>query len=166
MTGANDARTLIGEINRSRAVAQRVCDFYDRRFAPRDAVAEDTDSAIVMAEVLGNYYTSLETLFLRISQFFENNLRPATWHRDLLVKMTIEVPELRPRVLSDESFRSLRELLSFRHFRRYYLEFDYDWDRLRLVEKAFLDARSRIDDELDTFARFLTELAAESDGGH
>lgn len=41
-------------------------------------------SALIVAGLLENYYTCLETIFLRISQSFENNLDPARWHNDLL----------------------------------------------------------------------------------
>ncbi len=33
-------------------------------------------------------------MFLRISQFFENNLDTEKWHRDLLHKMRIEIVDL------------------------------------------------------------------------
>ena len=32
-------------------------------------------------------------------------------------------------MLSDESHRLLTELMRFRHFKRYYLELDYDWEK-------------------------------------
>ena len=37
-------------------------------------------SALIVAGLLENYYTCLETIFLRISQSFENNLNSARWH--------------------------------------------------------------------------------------
>jgi hypothetical protein len=36
-------------------------------------------------------------------------------------------------VLSDETHRLLTELMRFRHFKRYYLELDYDWEKLRFL---------------------------------
>ena len=47
-------------------------------------------SALIIARLLENYYTCLETILLRISQHFENRLDPARWHNDLLQKMTLE----------------------------------------------------------------------------
>ena len=49
-----------------------------------------TSSAIVMAEIFSDFYTCLETMFLRISRFFENSLDQEKWHKDLLEKMTLE----------------------------------------------------------------------------
>ena len=36
------------------------------------------NAALIVAGLAANYYTCLETVFLRISQFFENTLRPIT----------------------------------------------------------------------------------------
>lgn len=41
----------------------------------------------------------LSTLFLRISQFFENSLESSRWHTDLLDKMTLHITGIRERVV-------------------------------------------------------------------
>ena len=41
---------------------------------------------MVITQSLTNYYTCLETIFLRISKFFENNLDKDQWHQSLLEK--------------------------------------------------------------------------------
>jgi hypothetical protein len=43
-------------------------------------------------------------------------------------------------VLSDESHRLLTELMRFRHFKRYYLELDYDREKLRFCSRCFAAA--------------------------
>ena len=87
-------------------------------------------SALIVAGLLENYYTCLETIFLRISQHFENRLDPSRWHNDLLQKMTLEIEGVRPAAVSEAAFSPLFELLKFRHFKRYYFELQYDWERL------------------------------------
>ena len=56
-------------------------------------------------------------------------------------QMTLTIPEVRPRVISDATFAALSELRRFRHFKRYYFSFDYDWDRLELVRSKYLACR-------------------------
>ena len=55
--------------------------------------------------------------------------------------MKVEVPGIRPTVLSQSTHHHLDELRRFRHFKRYYFEFDYDWERLdymaKVLEKVF-----------------------------
>ena len=60
-------------------------------------------SALIVTGLLENYYTCLETIFLRVSQFFENNLSPARWHGDLLEKMSIRIGGVRERVVSKDN---------------------------------------------------------------
>lgn len=56
---------------------------------------------------------------------------------DILDKMVLEKKGIRPRVFSDESHRLLAELMRFRHFKRYYPELDYDWEKLRCLLSVY-----------------------------
>lgn len=161
MSERTDVPTLLGEIRKSRSVLNRICSYYSGRFVGEGRLGESTESAIVLAEVLENYYSCCETIFLRISQHFENSLTADAWYKDLLRKMTLEIPGVRPRVISDESYTCLRELLRFRHFRRYYFEFEYDWEKLRMVETSCATASARLEQEFDAYERFLAEIAEE-----
>ncbi len=118
-------RDLIKIIEKNRKVLQRLDDFYTEFVNKREDISKrETSQAIVIADILVNYYTCLETIFLRISQFFGNHLRENKWHMDLLENMTLEIDDIRSAVISEETCRILMELLKFRHFKRYYFEFE------------------------------------------
>ena len=51
--------------------------------------------------------------------------------------MTLEIPEIRNAVISEQTFHILQEFLRFRYFKRYYVEFEYDWDKLEFLEKKY-----------------------------
>lgn len=87
-------------------------------------------AAVLIAGLLENYYTCAETVFVRVSQFFENNLDEKRWHKDLLERMTLEIEPVRPRVISQAAYDDLVEIMRFRHFRRYYFGTAYDWERV------------------------------------
>lgn len=70
--------------------------------------------------------------------------------------MVLEIDGIRPRVISDTTRDALRELIRFRHFKRYYLEFEYDWDKLAFLEKKFAAVRATIHDEITQFIGLLT----------
>ena len=112
-------------------------------------------SALIIAGLLENYYTCLETVFLRISQHFENRLDPARWHNDLLQKMTLEIEGVRVAAVSEGAYPPLFELLKFRHFKRYYFELEYDWDRLDYLVAKLRQAHPLVMEDLTRFARFL-----------
>ena len=116
-------------------------------------------SALIVAGLLENYYTCLETIYLRISQSFENKLDPARWPNDLLQKMTLEIEGVRTAAVSEETFSSLFELLKFRHFKRYYFELEYDWDRLDFLVTKLRQVHPLVTRDLERFVRFASALA-------
>lgn len=159
MSDLSEIAILQGEIEKTERILDRQDALY-RHFLDTDFVSlgKSRTSAIVVAEVLTNFYTCSETLFLRISQFFENELRPAKWHADLLRKMTIEVKGVRAPVLSDSTYAAMDEVRRFRHFHRYYFEMEYDWDKLEFLQKKYESLRTLLRTDLQQFGRFLAEL--------
>ena len=115
-------------------------------------------SALIVAGLLENYYTCLETIFLRVSQSFENSLDPARWHNELLRKMTLEIEGVRAAAVSEEAFSPLFELLKFRHFKRYYFELEYDWDHLDFLVSKLRGVHPLVTRDLERFVRFAREL--------
>ncbi len=115
-------------------------------------------SALIVAGLLENYYTCLETIYLRISQHFENDLGSDRWRQDLLQKMTLEIEGVRVAAVSEEAFQPLLELLQFRHFKRYYFEMEYDWDRLDFLVLKLRQAHPLATRDLERFGRFMSAL--------
>jgi hypothetical protein len=73
--------------------------------------------------------------------------------------MVLEIPDCRPRVISESTYRTFSEFLKFRHFTRYYFELDYDWDKLWFLIKKFNEIRMVVRDEIGVFDAYLCELA-------
>ena len=94
----------------------------------------------------------------RISQSFDNNLDAARWHNDLLQKMTLEIDGVRTAAVSEETFSPLFELLKFRHFKRYYFEPEYDWDRLDYLVTKLRQVHPLVARGLERFVRFASAL--------
>ena len=80
--------SLIYEIHKSIEVLDKINSFYKAykrtKSFENDNAIEQKEYSIVISEVVSNYYTCLETIFLRISQFFENQLNAEKWHKHLL----------------------------------------------------------------------------------
>lgn len=159
MSGENQVRVLVSELEKHQAVLEKITAFYDGYLEKTAGLKDRTsEQAIVVADLLANYYTCLETLFLRISQSFENSLAAERWHQDLLNKMTLRIVGVREAVVADVTAGLLLELLKFRHFKRYYFEFEYDWDRLDYLRKKFDQLRPAITADLDRFKQFLSAM--------
>ncbi|WPL16900.1 hypothetical protein Thiowin_01880 [Thiorhodovibrio winogradskyi] len=161
----DELRLLLGEVGEGRRALEKI-DLLYRHYGSRfrDEGARGLPDAVMLAEILGNTYTCIETVLFRISRVFENHLDSERWHKHLLQKMHIEVPGLRPAVLSPETFKLLDELRRFRHFKRYYYEFDYDWLRLEFLMTVYERMRPRLEADLDRFSGFLESLLVEADG--
>ncbi|MBN1348860.1 hypothetical protein JXJ21_05580 [candidate division KSB1 bacterium] len=151
--------TLKSEIIKGTNVLDRISEFYEQYIdATFDPGARRIDQAIVIADLICSYYTCLETIFFRISQFFENDLSKEKWHQDLLEKMTLNIEGVRTAVISGSTHQMLLELLKFRHFKRYYFELNYDWDKLEFIQKKFVQAVENVKRDLSAFLKFIDQL--------
>ena len=94
----------------------------NRRGAGRIASgATDELDYAALGYSIHNLYGVMENACFRIAKFFENGLSPQSWHRELLERMLLEIPDLRPAFLSRQEFLLLDELRGFRHvFRNLY----------------------------------------------
>jgi hypothetical protein len=161
MSRAGDLRELIGEIDGHAAVSRELL------AAARTLVDDDiprigrnTTTSVAAAGLIENYYTALETVLFRVSQNFGNSLDAERWHSDLLHRMTLAVPDVRPAVITNETHEMLDELMRFRHFKRYYFQLRYDWHRLDHLLALVDRTEPRIRSELSALRRFLVELVS------
>lgn len=154
---------LIGEIEKHQQVLLRLVALY------RDFTAKhpewsriDTETAMAAAQLFANYYTCIETIFFRISSFFENNLEKDRWHAHLLERMQCAIPGERPAVIDDRTGADLMEFLKFRHFTRYYFDFNYDREKLAFLGNKFKRTAEAIEGDLRTFISYLRALSNRS----
>lgn len=152
---------LVGVIDRQLEQAERLYQAV-RLALSRDIplIGRTGNAAVMIAGLVENYYTCIETAFHKVSQFFENHLDPTRWHADLLDKMTLRIEGVRVEAVSDAAYGPLRELQRFRHFKRYYFDTAYDWDRVDFVLKKLDEAHPRVVEDLRRFQAFLRTLAA------
>ena len=156
MSTEQKLRTLSSEVKKGIQVLDKIGSRLDV-FLDDSAQNQDLH-ALAVTQLLSNYYTCAETIFLRISRFFENNLPSEKWHQVLLERMTLEIEDFRPQVISEDVYRGLRELLKFRHFSRYYFDLEYDWDRLQFLLRKFSDSHAPLKCHLEDFDVYLQEL--------
>ena len=96
-------------------------------------IAELPDKALTRVQLdslgfaLHNLYNALENSFTQISLSFENHVKePFRWHQELLEKMFLEIPPVRPAVLPAPVKLLLVDLFGFRHFFRHGYEIALD----------------------------------------
>lgn len=124
---------------------------------------QDTDLYIDSAALnLHDVYSGVERVFKHIAATVDGNVpASAEWHRELLEQMGLDLPKIRPPVLTSNSIQHLDEYLRFRHVVRNVYTFSFDPERIgRLVQElgiVFVEIRQ----ELLAFADFLDKVGTE-----
>ena len=110
---------------------------------------------------LHNIYNALENSFTQISLSFENHVRDRErWHRELLDKMFLDLPPLRPAVLMNESRPLMGNLLGFRHLFRHAYEFTLDEGKTSALWRHWLAEGAAVKNALTQFSDTLRTIAA------
>jgi hypothetical protein len=117
------ADLLDGLIERNRRAQARV-----------DAGAVDELDWAALGYTIHNIYNAIEAYCLLVAKFFENELDPRTWHRDLLRRMTLDIGGIRPRLLDRHTAEALDDLRGFRHVFRNVYGTRLDPERVRLTQ--------------------------------
>lgn len=120
----------------------------------RAGVPEEYDHA-ALGYSIHNLYNAFENYALRIAKCFENHLDPGAWHRELVKRMTMEIPQVRPRVWSPEVARHVDELRRFRHAFRHIYDSGLDPAKLMLAQDH---VRPAVEGVLESHERFLLML--------
>src|SRR5437870_13115138 len=104
-------------------------------------------------------YTALEDLFKQIAKSFENHIEKLeTFHKELLLRMNIEIPKMRPAVLSTKSLLLLDKIRSFRHFIRHAYDCELDVEQLRLIQRSMEQEFSGVLQDLQSFHGYVQGL--------
>lgn len=107
---------------------------------------------ISSAYLLSSIYSCYEDIFKHIARVFENRIENlSSWHSELLNRMLIDVPDIRPAVLSDKTGAILDEMRSFRHIFRNSYVFVIDADRISAIVKKWNASKQRIRQEVEEF---------------
>lgn len=106
--------------------------------------------------LLHSLYNALENSFEQISRTFENHVVDAArWHRELLDKMFLAIPGVRPAVLASSLRPLLHDLRGFRHLFRHGYDLDLDPARLARLAQQWNSGKDELLTALQTFSDWL-----------
>ncbi len=108
--------------------------------------------------LLHNFYNGCENIFRSIARFFENDLGPSTWHKDLLKRMKMEISGYRPKVIDNELYGLLDDFRAFRHKFRHTYAFELDWEREQIVARKLLRTWAMFEEQVNVFLNQLNEI--------
>lgn len=110
---------------------------------------------------LHNLYNALENSFTQLSLTFENHVKDRVrWHRELLEKMFLDIPPIRPALFPAGMHPLLADLLAFRHLFRHGYELSLDPVKLHALATRWLDQGADVKEALRRFLKQLPDLPA------
>lgn len=130
--------------------------------APRN---EETFSLRARGSILHDFYTGVERIFRRVAEELNGGVPSGSeWHRQLLKDMELDLPAVRPRVVSSELAHRLDEYLGFRHLFRNVYGFTLKAERLQPLEDELQTLYADLASELRGFVTWLSGGLGEADG--
>jgi hypothetical protein len=105
-----------------------------------------------------NIYGLVENACLRIAKFFENGLSPDAWHKELLNRMLLDIPRIRPAFFTRGEFLVMDELRGFRHVFRNLYGRPLDKARLELLQEKIPSAIEMFKKSAARYSEFLERM--------
>ena len=130
----------------------------DRVEARREASDERPEAVDSLGYQLHNLYGAFEQVFEVVARFFENRVAAAGYHAGLIKRMQLDIPGVRPALLSASTAADLDELRRFRHLFRHAYSADLDPHKVRRLAAGAGTLRRAFARDLD---RFLASLRPE-----
>jgi ABC-type transporter Mla subunit MlaD len=124
---------------------------------------QDTDLFLDSASLnLHDIYSGFERIFKQIAATVDGTVPTgAEWHREILEQMGLDLPRVRPPILTQEAIQSLDEYLRFRHVVRNVYTFSFDPERIGRLVKELDAVFEKVKQELSAFADFLETVSGK-----
>ena len=154
---------LAGRIRKELDDLERLVSRANRAMNTAQKNPQDTDLYIDSASLnLHDVYSGFERVFKQIAATVDGNMPTgAEWHRELLEQMGLDLPKVRPPILTSDSIQRLDEYLRFRHVVRNVYTFSFDPERIGRLVKELDTVFDQIRRELLAFANFLEKVGTE-----
>jgi hypothetical protein len=109
---------------------------------------------------LHGFYSGLERIFELVAERVDRSHPTGeSWHRELLLQMAVEIPGVRPAVLSRELATDLDEYRGFRHVVRNVYSYRLDPRRVGILVDDLLETAGMVTEQLSAFADTLAAIA-------
>lgn len=122
---------------------------------------EDSDIYINSAALnLHSFYAGLEKIFISIAEKLDQTIPDGgSWHLDLLKQMTLDLPSIRPPVITRQTKSLLDDYRSFRHVVRNVYTYNLDSKRVTELVDNLPNVFAALTADLNQFFTFLDAAA-------
>ena len=149
--GAILAARIKTELPELALLVERAREGWDRAKSQNDTFYLDS-----VALNLHSFYSGLEKIFEKIAATVDGSVPSApNWHQELLSQMSMEIPEVRPAVISQELSDMLEDYRGFRHVVRNVYTYHLNPVKIERLISDIEPALEKLTAELTIFATFL-----------
>ena len=150
--------SLLDEIRRMQQLQQEVIEG-QKLFASQSP--QTTFDLRAIASIISDVFQGAETAFLRISKVVDGQVVSGKhWHLKLLQQMYKEVPNVRPAILTKETYDSLEQYRGFRHMARHNYGSDLRWEKMEPLLATADHTIQLLINDLEAFCQFLELLSS------
>ena len=108
---------------------------------------------------LHGFYSGVEKIFEKIAATVDGSVpTAANWHQELLSQMSMEIPQIRPAVISVGVRDMLEDYRGFRHVVRNVYTFHLNPEKMDRLITLVDTVQEKLTAELTAFAEFLREV--------
>ena len=123
---------------------------------------DDSFMLRAVGSIIHDFYVAVENVFEMISrEIDESTPRGLNWHIELLKQMSLEIPLVRPAVITKETYFMLDKFRAFRHVFRNVYGFNLDTKRLKALLEELPASVAAINEDLNTFMNKMEKLVDE-----
>ena len=103
-----------------------------------------------------SFYSGLERVLEKIASAVEGSLpQGVNWHQELLDQMALEIPNVRPAVISEKTREQLDPYRGFRHVVRNVYTYHISPDKMKPLANGIRPVFKQVEKELAAFSRFI-----------
>lgn len=148
---------LKSEIDRDHKKIHKIFQRFEKSYNEFNS-SNEYSKLVESAFYVSQLYGGLENIFKNVAKTFENDIEQTYWHKSLLERISLDIQDIRPALISEKNFECLNELRAFRHFFRHAYGVDIDKEKFKIVAARVLQTKDLLEKDLEQFSLFLNKL--------
>lgn len=153
-TGSVLSARILEELKEIFTVAKRVKMAWEKAIDKNDDLYFDS-----VALNLHSFYSGIEKIFKIIAKEVDESIPDeSNWHEELLAQMCLNIPNVRPPVISSKLKNDLQDYRSFRHLVRNIYTYNINPEKIKPLVQKLPSLLKSIDKELKLFSKFLRTI--------
>lgn len=161
MKNINELLILKAEINEAIHAIDLIYDNTQEKYLQIGNKKPDYFEISAFGYLLHNFYNACENILLRIAGVFENTIDKEEWHKDLLLRMKLEIGNIRPAVINSDLVPILDEYRRFRHLFRHAYSIQLDWEKINSLILKLKKTKTVFITDVQHFLEFVDNLVKE-----